>query len=1262
MTNLIEENLSGGSRSVNIVGFAGALSSEATITQLTVSDAEGVWLSLDDIVLSWNRGALLRGQIDVQELSAARVSVLRAPIAEDTGPAPEATPFALPELPVGITLDALDIAEIALGEVFLGEAISVSLTGSAQLGGGEGTANVVATRLGDKAGVFEIDGSYANETRVLDLLLRLQEGADGIAARLLELPGRPAVGLEITGAAPLGDYAATLAVSTDGQDRLTGTFSLAEQTDAQVIALDIAGDISPLFAPAYGSFFGNAARLNAQVIRADDGRINVPMLALDAGRVALDGQLALDAQGWPELIDLRGGITALGDDPVLLPLSGPQTFVDGLDIAVQFDATVADAWRADITVDGFVRPGLKIDALALDGDGLLRAGAGAQTGAFTADVAYAASGLALDDAGAARALGDTVEGVLVASRLEGDVTNISQLTLQGAGIGVRANGTIAGPDTGFQTNAVIDAQIAGLARFSTITGQALDGGAQANIRAQVTPLDGLFDVELTAQTTDLSVGVAQADALLAGVGTVNAAAVRDTQGTRLTELRVQTDAAQITASANLTNAGASGRFVAQLSDVGLVVDGLTGPASLGGDGAIDEDGVVTFDVDGTGPAAVFSADGIMTPTEAGQTLNANLMADLSDLSRYAGLARRPLSGAASLQGRGVLLGDGSRFDVNLSGETRDVMSGEARVDPFLVGSGRFSAEVARTRADSFQVSNLAITTPAFSMTGDAAVALDGPIEADLALRVDDAALLDPTLSGPITAIVQASPAPDGATAAQLQVSGIGTNLDADIIVATAELGREITGEVAASVANLAAFAPLVGQALAGQVDATVSGSVLPDLSRFDAQVNLRSEDLAIGNATADPLLAGSGRINATVGLQDNVLGVRTLEVSTREVSIVGALNGAAGFGKGRFNASLRDVGVLTDQISGPIRATGAASLDEAGNWGIDATGTGPGGLGADIVGQIAQDGTLAINIDGSAPLALANAAIDPRRLSGLANFDLSVNGPAALSSLSGDITFSNGRLAAPNLGQALTEIGGQIAVNASVAQIDMTSRVEGGGQVAISGPLTLTDANQADVTITLRNVVLQDPELYRTRVSGDINIDGPLQGGARIAGRLELDETDVQVPSSAISSLGDLPDVIHLETSADVRRTLARAGLLQGGSEPAATGSRRAFPLDIVVNAPSRIFIRGRGLDAELGGRLTIGGTSADVIPVGQFSLVRGRIDILQQRFELTEGVASLQGDFVPFIRLVATTETDNGTVISIVVEGPAGEPEVSFL
>ena len=1263
LSNLIEENLSGASRDVNIVGFAGALSSQATIEQLTIADADGIWLTLEDIVLSWNRRALLRGAIDVQELSAARIIVARAPLSEDTGPAPEAQPFSLPELPVSISLGQLDIARIELGAAFLGETIAVSLTGDALLADGQGAANVVATRLGDKTGLFEINGSYVNATRVLDLLLKLEEGPDGIAARLLDLTGRPAVALEIAGAAPLDDYAATLAIATDGQDRLSGAFALKAAEDAQKITLDVSGDISPLFAPDYQSFFGDDASLSAEVIRSDDGRIEVPSLALDAGRVALDGRLTLDNQGWPEMIDLQGGITPLGQEPVLLPLSGPKTFVDGMDLTVGFDAAVGDDWWADIAVQGFTRPGVAIDAVTLTGGGLLQAGAGAQTGALTARLQYAASGLQLDDAGAARAFGDTVSGELVASRLEGGVTNISELTLTGAGLDARIEGTVAGPDAGFELDAVLGAQIAGLGRFSTLIGQDIDGGAKVRIRAQATPLDGLFDISLSGETDDLSVGIPQADRVLAGVGTITASAVRDTDGTRLESLAVKTDAAQINASADLTSTGADARLDARLVDVGLVLDGISGPATITGNVAQRENGVIDFALQGTGPAAEFTTNGTVSPTEAGQTVNAELSTQVSDLSRYAELAGRPLSGSVTLAGRGVLLSDGSRFDVTVDGQTQDIVTGIDRVDPLLVGAGTIAGRIARTAAEDVQVSGLDIRTPAMSLAGDAALTLDGSNEADIAFRLNDAALLDPSLSGAIILNLAAQPAPDGATATQLQVLGAGADIAVDAVVASAVQSREVTGEVSAQVDSLAAFADLVGQQITGQINLTASGSILPDLTRFETQLNLRSEDLGIGNPTVDPLLAGTGRINATIGLADGVLGVRTLEVSTREVSIVGALNGAAGFGQGRFNASLRDVGVLTDQISGPIRATGAASLDEAGNWGIDATGTGPGGLGATIVGQIGQDGILSIDVDGSAPLALANAALDPRRLSGLANFDLNVNGPPAISSLSGQVTFSDGRLAAPNLGQALTDIGGQITLQNGAAQIDLTTRVEGGGGIAISGPLALTGANQADITIALNDVVLQDPELYRTEVTGAITLNGPLQGGARIAGRLELGQTDVQVPSSSISSLGALPDVTHVNATSEVRQTLGRAGLLSDGSEPSSGGgSGRAFPLDIVINAPSRIFIRGRGLDAELGGSLTIGGTSANVIPVGRFSLVRGRIDILQQRFELTEGVASLQGDFAPFIRLVATTETDNGTVISIVVEGPAGAPEVSFI
>ena len=100
--------------------------------------------------------------------------------------------------------------------------------------------------------------------------------------------------------------------------------------------------------------------------------------------------------------------------------------------------------------------------------------------------------------------------------------------------------------------------------------------------------------------------------------------------------------------------------------------------------------------------------------------------------------------------------------------------------------------------------------------------------------------------------------------------------------------------------------------------------------------------------------------------------------------------------------------------------------------------------------------------------------------------------------------------------------------------------------------------------------------------------------------------------------------------------------------------------LDLVLNAPGRVFVRGRGLDAELGGSLRLGGTTRATVPAGSFQLIRGRLDLLGNRFVLTDGSASMIGSFLPFIRLTATTES-GGVLTSVTLAGQADSPEITF-
>ena len=83
-------------------------------------------------------------------------------------------------------------------------------------------------------------------------------------------------------------------------------------------------------------------------------------------------------------------------------------------------------------------------------------------------------------------------------------------------------------------------------------------------------------------------------------------------------------------------------------------------------------------------------------------------------------------------------------------------------------------------------------------------------------------------------------------------------------------------------------------------------------------------------------------------------------------------------------------------------------------------------------------------------------------------------------------------------------------------------------------------------------------------------------------------------------------------------------------------------------------------MDAELGGQIRLTGTARNVIPIGQLQLIRGRVDLLGRRFDMTEGLIELQGSLVPVLRLVAETQQDEITT-RIVIDGDLRDPEITF-
>ncbi|HRO15330.1 MAG TPA: DUF490 domain-containing protein, partial [Paracoccus sp. (in: a-proteobacteria)] len=228
ITRFLERNLSGAGRQVVIEGFEGALSSRATFDRMTIADEDGVWITLIDGAIQWNRTALFQRRIEIQELSAAEIELPRLPGGQ-SGPQAEARDFELPTLPVAVAIEKIAAGRVELGEPVIGEAAVVSLDGAMNLAGGEGAARLAINRVDGKRGVFAVDAAYSNATTNLKLDLTLDEDQGGLFANLIGLHGRPSVRAEIRGEGPLQDFAADIRLATDGQDRVTGRASARAQ-------------------------------------------------------------------------------------------------------------------------------------------------------------------------------------------------------------------------------------------------------------------------------------------------------------------------------------------------------------------------------------------------------------------------------------------------------------------------------------------------------------------------------------------------------------------------------------------------------------------------------------------------------------------------------------------------------------------------------------------------------------------------------------------------------------------------------------------------------------------------------------------------------------------------------------------------------------------------------------------------------------------------------------------------------------------------
>lgn len=1201
---------------LSIEGLEGDLWSRPTAREITLSDRDGVWLRARGVRLDWRAGALLARRVEAQALAADSVLILRRPVL-------------LPSrkggaLPVSINLNAIRL-ELQTRPAFSGA-----------------------------EGRFRLSGNFnynRNNTINTDLkLTSLIHSGDGLSARLSAGSKRP-LQLSVQGfEAKGGAIAGSLGLDADRP------FMLSAQADAKDgggkgVLICTTGDA--VVARGRAIWSAQGATANAD-LNLEASRLTRPLASHLGARatVTLNG-----AQTAASIYRVHAG---LATDTLTVTLNG-----DINAKAKAVDKAMAVSVRSTDLSRGFSAPWAQSGRF----DGLLRGGTKAWSLGGTVSIdGVRASDYALQQVRGPLSLDRTAKGLVAKALLTGTAGRGPGLLSSLLGAAPTAEARIERLSDGQWLLSQFHAAGAGLALDATGR-RALLGGLVVEGKARLTRLDtaragasGTVTANWNARKPDdeqpwIVTADASASALKTGMEALDhllGAAPR---------LR------------------AKGAFRAgQVTDARLELVGESLSAELRGGLAAGGvlNGAIDWRAKGPVPVGPLVIDGAAKGTGQVTGTLAAPLATLTAMFDQVDLPRLPLTGAL--------------FNLTLAHEAGAHEAGTQGSGGWngyasLAASSAYGPVKAETGlqwlGDGLALTALKADGAGVVLAGDLSLARALPSRADLVLTVGPGVVLS---GGRLEGRLKMSPDQAGAASS------------VDLVLRGDEAVLRGSGAVLTQ-GRMSAHGPL------NQLDYTLEGRGramgVPMRMQGAGQANVQDAD------TVSVAFSGKGKVRDTEFATLEPLQVRLAQAQMSTLARLGVGMGEARLEarsagpdlKVRFDLTQVDLGGLGADLAGKVDASlSLAGRGERLNGDFQArltaarTADAPPSLGLDgwIKGRL--DGSrLAIEAQASNGLGLkaltaldlpAKASAQPFRvalvrdqamtgrvdvtgeikpiwdlffsgnqaLAGLVDAHGTIGGTLGQPQFHGSADLTKGSLDDAASGLRLRDVTAQAEASADLVNVKALNANDGaGGTLSGEGHVGLAKGSPSSLTLSLKRFRLIDNELVEAMASGAATVTRGADGRATVSGDLTIDRADVAGDAHTTAAAVQL-DVV--ERNRPVSETV---------SEKAAIPVP-AVALDVRMRASRGIFVRGRGLDAEMAMDAQVTGTTASPVLSGKATIVRGDYDFAGKRFAFDDRGAVYLASRPDRIRLdlTATREDTNLTAV-IVIKGTAAKPLITL-
>ncbi|MDQ7075309.1 MAG: translocation/assembly module TamB domain-containing protein [Gammaproteobacteria bacterium] len=265
--------------------------------------------------------------------------------------------------------------------------------------------------------------------------------------------------------------------------------------------------------------------------------------------------------------------------------------------------------------------------------------------------------------------------------------------------------------------------------------------------------------------------------------------------------------------------------------------------------------------------------------------------------------------------------------------------------------------------------------------------------------------------------------------------------------------------------------------------------------------------------------------------------------------------------------------------------------------------------------QLEEDKKLQMNLDwqGDIEPLWTLLPLPEHRLQGEATMSLALRGSFDKPSWQGAVSLADAQYENLTHGTLLQNVTLQATLQEAKRVLLQLSAEDGQrGTVKLSGAVGLFAPEKTALNIVIKNALLLRNDALRLQADADLDFVDQADGYL-LSGRAEAKSVLLNLAQQLPPSVVDL-EVIELNDE---------ALSLEGGT---ASAEANRIKLDLHVDMPRRVYLRGRGLESEWGGSLKVKGDTAQPRVSGRLQVLSGDFVFVGRQFDFERGSIEFYG------------------------------------